>query len=62
MAPDMVSAEELAAKLHEPALGTHREHGASTWSPSSLIWAAAEGNGTLEPNDSISHSTKTQGR
>ena len=47
VAPDMVSAEELAAKLHEPALGTHREHGASTWSPSSLIWAAAEGNGTL---------------
>lgn len=62
VAPDMVSAEELAAKLHEPALGTHREHGASTWSPSSLIWAAAEGNDTLEPNDSISHSTKTQGR
>ena len=39
VAPDMVSAEELAAKLHEPALGTHWEHGASTWSPSSLIWA-----------------------
>lgn len=62
VAPDMVSAEELAAKLYEPALGTHWEHGASTWNPSSLIWAAAEGNGTLEPNDSISHSTKTQGR
>ena len=62
VAPDMVSAEELAAKLHEPALGTHWEHGASTWSPSSLIWAAAEGNDTLEPNDNISHSTKTQGR
>ena len=62
VAPDMVSAEELAAKLYEPALGTHWEHGASTWSPSSLIWAAAEGNGALEPNDSISHSTKTQGR
>lgn len=60
--PDMVGAEELAAKLYEPALGTHWEHGASTWSPSSLIWAAAEGNDTLEPNDSISHSTKTQGR
>lgn len=62
VAPDMVSAEELAAKLYEPALGTHWEHGASTWSPSSLIWAAAEGNGTLEPNDNISHSTKTQDR
>ena len=62
VAPDMVSAEELAAKLYEPALGTHWEHGASTWSPSSLIWAAAEGNDTLEPNDNISHSTKTQGR
>lgn len=62
VAPDMVSAEEMAAKLYEPALGTHWEHEASTWSPSSLIWAAAEGNGTLEPNDSISHSTKTQGR
>lgn len=62
VAPDMLSAEELAAKLYEPALGTHREHGASTWSPSSLIWAAAERNGTLEPNDSISHSTETQGR
>lgn len=62
VAPDMVSAEELAAKLHEPALGTHWEHGASTWSPSSLIWAAAEGNDTLEPNDNISHSTKAQGR
>lgn len=62
VAPDMVSAEELAAKLHEPALGTHWEHGASAWSPSSLIWAAAEGNDTLEPNDNISHSTKTQGR
>lgn len=62
VAPDMVSAEELAAKLHEPALGTHREHGASTWSPSSLIWAAAEGNDALEPNDNISHSTETQGR
>lgn len=62
VAPDMVSAEELAAKLHEPALDTHWEHGASTWSPSSLIWAAAEGNDTLEPNDNISHSTKTQGR
>lgn len=62
VAPDMVSAEELAAKLYEPALGTHWEHGASTWSPSSLIWAAAEGNYTLEPNDNISHSTKTQGR
>lgn len=62
VAPDMVSAEELAAKLHEPALGTHWEHGASTWSPSSLIWAAAEGNDALEPNDNISHSTKTQGR
>lgn len=62
VAPDMVGAEELAAKLYEPALGTHWEHGASTWSPSSLIWAAAEGNDTLEPNDSISHSTKTQGR
>ena len=62
VAPDMVSAEELAAKLYEPALGTHWEHGASTWSPSSLIWAAAEGNDALEPNDSISHSTKTQGR
>lgn len=62
VAPDMVSAEELAAKLYEPALGTHWEHGASTWSPSSLIWAAAEGNDTLEPNESISHSTKTQGR
>ena len=60
--PDMVSAEELAAKLYEPALGTHWEHGASTWSPSSLIWAAAEGNDTLEPNDNISHSTKAQGR
>lgn len=62
VAPDMVSAEELAAKLYEPALGTHWEHGASTWSPSSLIWAAAEGNDTLEPNDNISHSTKAQGR
>ena len=62
VAPDMVSAEELAAKLHEPALGTHWEHGASTWNPSSLIWAAAEGNDALEPNDNISHSTKTQGR
>lgn len=62
VAPDMVSAEELAAKLYEPALGTHWEHGASTWSPSSLIWAAAEGNDTLEPNESISHSTKAQGR
>ena len=62
VAPDMVSAEELAAKLYEPALGTHWKHGASTWSPSSLIWAAAEGNDALEPNDSISHSTKTQGR
>ena len=62
VAPDMVSAEELAAKLYEPALGTHWEHGASTWSPSSLIWAAAEGNDTLEPNDNISHSTKTQSR
>lgn len=62
VAPDMLSAEELAAKLYEPALGTHWEHGASTWSPSSLIWAAAEGNDTLEPNDNISHSTKTQGR
>lgn len=61
VAPDMVSAEELAAKLYEPALGTHWEHGASTWSPSSLIWAAAEGNDTLEPNDNISHSTKAQG-
>ena len=38
VAPDMVSAEELAAKLYEPALGTHWKHGASTWSPSSLIW------------------------
>ena len=28
--PDMVSAEELAAKLYEPALGTHWKHGAST--------------------------------
>ena len=55
VAPGMVSAEELA-------LGTHWEHGASTWSPSLLIWAAAEGNDTLEPNDNISHSTKTQGR
>ncbi len=62
VAPAMVSAEELAAKLYEPALGTHWKHGASTWSPSSLIWAAAEGNDALEPNDSISHSTKTQGR
>lgn len=62
VAPDMVSEEELAAKLYEPALGTHWEHGASTWSPSSLIWAAAEGNDTLEPNDNISHSTKTQSR
>ena len=62
VAPDRVSAEELAAKLYEPALGTHWKHGASTWSPSSLIWAAAEGNDALEPNDSISHSTKTQGR
>lgn len=61
VAPDMVSAEELAAKLYEPALGTHWKHGASTWSPSSLIWAAAEGNDALEPNDSISHSTKAQG-
>lgn len=55
VAPDMVSAEE-------PALGTHWKHGASTWSPSSLIWAAAEGNDTLEPNDNIPHSTKAQGR
>ena len=62
VAPDMVSAEELAAKLYEPALGTRWKHGASTWSPSSLIWAAAEGNDTLEPNDNISHSTKTQSR
>ena len=62
VAPDMVSAEELVAKFYEPALGTHWEHGTSTWSPSSLIWAAAEKNDTLEPNDSISHSTKTQGR
>lgn len=62
VAPDMVSAEELVAKFYEPALVTHWEHGASTWSPSSLIWAAAEENDTLEPNDSISHSTKTQGR
>ena len=62
VAPDMVSAEELAAKLYEPALGTHWKHGASTWSPSSLIWAAAEGNDALEPNDNISHSTKAQGR
>lgn len=62
VAPDMVSAEELAAKLYEPALGTHWEHGASTWSPSSLIWAAAEGNDALEPDDNISHSTKAQGR
>lgn len=62
VAPDMLSAEELAAKLYEPALGTHWKHGALTWSPSSLIWAAAEGNDTLEPNDNISHSTKTQGR
>ena len=62
VAPDMVSAEELAAKLYEPALGTHWKHGASTWSPSSLIWSAAEGNDTLEPNDIISHSTKAQGR
>ena len=30
VAPDVVSAEELAAKLYEPALGTHWEHGAST--------------------------------
>lgn len=36
VAPDMVSVEDLAAKLYEPALGTHWEHGASTWSPSSL--------------------------
>ena len=62
VAPDMVSAEELAAKLYEPALGTHWKHGASTWNPSSLIWAAAEGNDTLEPNDNISHSTKAQDR
>ena len=62
VAPDMVSAEELAAKLYEPALGTHWKHGASTWSPSSLVWAAAEGNDALEPDDNISHSTKTQGR
>ena len=62
VAPDMLRAEELAAKLYEPALGTHWKHGALTWSPSSLIWAAAEGNDTLEPNDNISHSTKTQGR
>lgn len=61
VAPDMVSAEELAAKLYEPVLGMHWKHGASTWSPSSLIWAAAEGNDALEPNDSISHSTKAQG-
>lgn len=61
VAPDMVSAEELAAKLYEPALGMPWKHGASTWSPSSLTWAAAEGNDALEPNDSISHSTKAQG-
>ncbi len=54
VAPDMVSAEELAAKLYEPALGTHWKHGASTWSPSSLVWAAAEGNDALEPDDNIS--------
>lgn len=61
VAPDIASAEELAARFYKPALGTHREHEASTWNPSSLNWVAARESNTLVPSNGIPHDTKAQG-
>ena len=58
VAPNMASAEELAAKLYEPALDTHQEHEVSTWNPTSLNWIATGENDAESPSDGIPHDTK----
>lgn len=41
VAPDMTSAEELAARLYAPALGAVRAGDSPAWSPAALDWTAA---------------------
>lgn len=41
VAPDMASAEELAARLYAPALSAARADGSLAWSPAALDWTAA---------------------
>lgn len=41
VAPDMASAEELAARLYAPTLGTAQTGDSLAWSPAVLDWTAA---------------------
>lgn len=41
VAPDMASAEELAARLYAPALGAVQAGDSPAWSPAALDWTAA---------------------
>lgn len=41
VAPDMTSAEELAARLYAPALGAVQAGDSPAWSPAALDWTAA---------------------